>query len=93
MKKAGETAPEFLVLHRYSGQVDPVSGDFSGVAKGGEWWRGGERAYTVQETLISGNVFDVFRTAILGISKETEVIDCGEECPTILVDGVSVTAG
>jgi PmbA protein len=93
LKRATDQAREFLVLHRYSGQVDPVTGDFSGVAKGGEWWHGGERAYCVKETLISGNIFDAFRKSLVGISKETEVIDCGEESPTLVVDGISVTSG
>lgn len=84
---------EFLVINRYSGQVDPVSGDFSGVAKGGEWWTGGERAYCVKETLISGNIFDAFGESLFGISKETEIVESAEECPTIGVNNVSVTGG
>jgi len=83
---------EFLLIHRFSGQSDPVTGDFSGVAKGGEWWIGGESAYTVQETLISGNVFDCLGSALCGVSYETEVVDAAEESPWIFSDGVSVTS-
>lgn len=93
LQRARKQSNEFLVLQRYSGQVDPVTGDFSGVAKGGEWWHGGERAYCVKETLISGNLFDVLGKSIFGISRETEIVESSEESPTIVVDNVSVTSG
>lgn len=93
MARVSACQKDFLVLQRYSGQVDPVTGDFSGVAKGGEWWHGGERAYCANETLVSGNIFEALGKAIFGVSKETEVLDCGEECPTFVVDGISVTSG
>lgn len=82
---------EFLLVHRYSGQVDPVTGDFSGVAKGAEWWTSGERAHHTKETLISGNLFDVLGKGLFGITRETQIVDCAEEAPTLLADGVSVT--
>lgn len=84
--------PEFLLVQRYSGQTDGVTGDFSGVAKGGEWWINGERHHCVSETMISGNIFDVLGGSLVGISRETEVVDCGEESPTLFADGVSVTS-
>jgi len=82
-----------LWINRYSGQTDPVSGDFSGVAKGSEWWVKGKFQHCVQETLISGNLFDCLNESLLGLSKETEVVDSSHESPCLLVDGVSVTAG
>jgi PmbA protein len=84
--------PDFLFVQRYSGQTDSVTGDFSGVAKGGEWWTNGQRRHCVSETMISGNVFDALGKGLIGISKETEVVDCGEESPTLFIDGVSVTS-
>lgn len=93
LTRARQQQNEILVLDRYSGQTDPITGDFSGVAKGGEWWVNGERAYCVKETLVAGNLFDVLGKQLFGVSKETEVIDSAEECPTILADGVSVTGG
>jgi PmbA protein len=92
-QKAVAQQKSFLVVHRYSGQSDPVTGDFSGVAKGAEWWSNGERKYYVQETLISGNVFDALGNDLVGISKEVEVIDSDEESPTLLINNVSVTGG
>ncbi len=84
---------EFLVVHRFSGQVDSVTGDFSGVAKGGEWWRGGERVCFVQETLISGNVFNCLGEKLMAISNVSEVVDSGAQSPFLLCDGISVTSG
>ena len=81
----------FLLVHRFSGQTDPITGDFSGVAKGGEWWVGGERAYFVKETQISGNLFQALGPGLAGISVETEVVDSESESPSILIDKVSVT--
>ncbi|NQW44983.1 MAG: TldD/PmbA family protein [Deltaproteobacteria bacterium] len=83
----------FLVVQRYSGQSDPVTGDFSGVAKGAEWWVNGERRYYVQETLISGNIFQSLGEDLFAISKETEIIDCDEESPTLVINNISVTGG
>lgn len=91
--EALKTQRSFLVVHRYSGQSDPVTGDFSGVAKGAEWWAGGEKQYHVQETLISGNLFEALGKDLLGVSKETEVIDSDEESPTLLINNISVTGG
>lgn len=82
---------EFLVVNRYSGQVDPVTGDFSGVAKGADWWKGNARAFTVKETLISGNIFDAFGKSLVGFSQEREIVESQEETPTFLLDGISVT--
>ena len=70
-----------------------MTGDFSGVAKGAEWWVNGERRYYVQETLISGNIFQALGEDLFAISKETEVIDCDEESPTLVINNISVTGG
>lgn len=84
---------EFLLVNRYSGQVDPVTGDFSGVAKSADWWHAGERLYTAKETLVSGNVFDAFGPALVALTNDREIVEASEECPMALVDNVSVTVG
>ncbi len=84
---------DFLVVDRFSGETDPISGDFSGVAKSAEWFHQGERAYFLKETLISGNVFDVLGNSLLGISRETEIVDSSGEFPTVIAGNVSVTRG
>lgn len=91
--KTSTQKPGLLVVHRYSGQADPVTGDFSGVAKGAEWWVDGSFAFSPKETLISGNVYEALGHGLIGISQETEVIDSGEEAPSFLIDQISVTAG
>ena len=93
LRRVVEQQKDFLLVQRYSGQVDPVTGDFSGVAKGSEWWHGGERAYCVNETLISGNLFEALGNSLFGISRKTEIVDSAEESPTLVVDNVSVTSG
>jgi PmbA protein len=90
--RLASTQKEYLVVQRYSGQSDPVTGDFSGVAKGGEWWKEGKRLYCVKETLIAGNLFQALGSSLFGISQETEIIDCAEQAPSVVCDGISVTA-
>jgi PmbA protein len=82
-----------LLVKRYSGQTDPVTGDFSGVAKGSEWWVNGEFRYCVKETLISGNIFDCLNQGLVELSKQTQTVDASGESPMALIDGVSVTTG
>jgi PmbA protein len=92
-ESAAKRHSEFLVVHRFSGQVDPVTGDFSGVAKAAEWWRGGERVCFTTETLVSGNLFNCLGSSLIAVSNQTEVVDCGAASPYLLCDGVSVTSG
>ncbi|MBF0198130.1 MAG: TldD/PmbA family protein [Planctomycetes bacterium] len=77
---------------RFSGNMDPVTGDFSGVAKGSQFYKKGEKVGPVKEMMISGNLFQVL----------DEGLTLGEKCfsdggcyliPHILLDGVSVTSG
>ncbi len=63
---------EGLLINRFSGNINPVTGDFSGVVKGGFYISHGETAFPVTETLISGNVYDILLNGILEISKERE---------------------
>lgn len=84
---------DYLVVHRFSGQSDPVTGDFSGVAKGADWYSKGERAYSVAETMVSGNLFECLGPALTGLSKETGVIFDSAESPWLSCESVSVTTG
>jgi PmbA protein len=47
-----------VLVTRFSGNADPVSGDFSGAVKGGRMIRGGELAEPLCGTMIAGNTFD-----------------------------------
>lgn len=80
-----------LLIGRFSGNVDEVSGDFSGVAKGSFLVKNGVKSAPVQETLISGNVFELLTRILARGSKLHSNV--ATECPYVLVDGVTVTAG
>ena len=81
-----------LVLKRFSGNIDPVSGQFSGVAKNSWWVERGQRSHAVQEVMVSGNAFAALKQIVaIGSSLHTDI--GGMQTPYILVDGLSVTAG
>lgn len=82
--------PRCLVVDRFSGNSDPIRGDFSGVAKASRLFRNGQDAGSVVETMIAGNLFQVLQD-IAGISKETLNVSGSMILPFILCDGISVT--
>jgi len=78
-----------LVVNRYSGSVDPVSGDFSGVVKGGQYIESGKIVRPVKEVMIAGNIYELIRR-IIAVSKE--VITLGNvSLPYVAIDGCSIT--
>jgi PmbA protein len=81
-----------LYVGRFSGTVDPASGDFSGVAKSARWVEDGEIVRPVRETLLSGNAFELLHR-IVAFSKDAERCMGSSMAPFALIDGVSVTAG
>ncbi len=80
-----------IFVTRYSGNVNPISGDFSGVVKGGRLIEGGEVKAAVRETLIGGNIYDLLRN-VSGVSRERKMI-ISQLLPYIRVEEVSVTGG
>lgn len=85
-----EQLHEGLFVGRFSGNIDSVSGDFSGVAKGSFWVREGKLGPAVQETLIAGNVFELLEH-VLAVGDTTHR-NFSYEGPWVLVDGVDVSA-
>jgi len=81
-----------LLVQRFSGSVDPASGDFSGVAKSSRWVEGGRVVAPVRETLLSGNAYQLL-ARIVSLGSRAERVDGGARAPWALVDGVNVTAG
>jgi PmbA protein len=81
-----------ILLNRFSGNSDPVSGDFSGVAKGSFLLERGRPRVAIQETLISGNLFDLLYD-ISAVSRQRRWIAGSVLAPSIRLEGVSVTAG
>jgi len=85
-------ADPLVVVERFSGNLDPVTGDFSGVAKGSHWHERGEHRHPLIETMIAGNFFEVLKN-IVALSDRADHHMNQWKAPWVLVDGVSVTAG
>jgi PmbA protein len=79
-----------IVISRFSGVPDPISGDFSGAVKGGYLVENGERVSPIKETMVAGNVFEIL-SEVSGISKETERI-MSFVAPWVRLENVSVTS-
>ncbi|MDI6840142.1 MAG: TldD/PmbA family protein [bacterium] len=80
-----------VIVTRFSGFPNPVTGEFSGAVKGGWLIKHGEPVKPLCETLIHGNIYDLL-TQISGISIERKKV-LNYILPWICIDGVSVTAG
>lgn len=78
-----------IVLGRFSGGEPASNGDFSGVAKNSYYIEDGEIKFPLKETMISGNLYDIFNS-IEDISKE--VLNLGyASLPWIKVSGVTIS--
>lgn len=78
-----------LLVARYSGGNPNSNGDFSGVAKNSFYIENGEIKYPVTETMIAGNLLEVFQN-IKDISRER--IDFGTAIlPWICSTGVTIS--
>jgi len=86
-----EAAQKCVVVTRFSGTTNAVTGDFSGVVKGGFLSVGGVRR-PIHETTISGNVYEALQH-ITGISAERQLMYGQQLLPTVRVADVSITAG
>ena len=97
--KAGNSSAENLVsemdkgiiINRFSGNVNPVNGDFSGVVKGGQYINKGNIEYAVKEVMVAGNVFNALND-LNGISKEQKILS-DSILPYMRFGNVSFTAG
>ena len=59
-----------LVITRFSGAVDPISGDFSGAVKGAHFVKSGEIQHPVKEAAVAGNAYSII-CKITDVSRET----------------------
>ncbi|MFH1228265.1 MAG: TldD/PmbA family protein [Planctomycetota bacterium] len=80
-----------VLVTSFSGFPNPVSGDFSGVVKGGYLIKNGQIVKPLVETLIAGNSFDLL-SRISAVSKERKKVFTSL-LPYIRVEDVSVTSG
>jgi PmbA protein len=83
--------PRVLALTRFSGTTDAVSGDFSGVCKGGFLWEGGH-ARPVREVTVAGNLWEALH-ALSGVGDALHALGPALALPLLRVEGLSVTAG
>jgi PmbA protein len=79
-----------LYVQRFSGRVDSVSGDFSGIAKMSRKIDSGALSGVVRETMISGNVYEVLMN-LQAVSKETEKI-LDFVLPHFVVSDITITS-
>jgi len=80
-----------LLLTRFSGRADPISGDFSGVAKGAYLIKNGKLDRPVTGTLVSGNAFQALKD-LSGVSQKRERV-FNFTLPYLRLEKISVTAG
>ena len=86
------TDPErAVVVNRFSGSCNPVTGEFSGVVKGGFMMRNGSRT-PIKETLIAGNLFEALNR-VSGVSSEVRNINGSRIMPSLRLEDISITAG
>ncbi len=94
---SGETAFEDMIqsvnkgvlLSRFSGGSPSDNGDFSGVAKNSFYIENGKVQYPISETMVSGNIVDMFQK-VKHVSKEE--VNFGDEIfPWIQFEGITVS--
>jgi PmbA protein len=80
-----------IIVRRFSGNVRPDSGEFSGIAKQASYIENGEIKYSLKETMISGNAFQTLKN-VIEIGSETRPTTLQVYVPPILVDKVNVVS-
>lgn len=80
-----------VMINRFSGNVNPVNGDFSGVVKGGHLIENGNIVCPVKEVMVAGNIFDSLKN-ISGLSRERKKV-FDSLLPYVAVEGISFTGG
>ena len=79
----------FLEPGRFSGNIDGITGDFSGIAKGSHLFQNGKKTGPVKEVMISGNIFEMIQKDVI-FSKNQESDGGFFWVPWAIVDGISV---
>ncbi len=80
-----------LYVGRFSGSIDPISGDFSGVAKNSFLIEDGGLGRPVRETLVAGNAFELLDKIVALGDRSHRLMST--QAPWALVADVNVTAG
>lgn len=79
-----------IIVNRFSGWPNPISGDFSGVVKGGFLIKDGKKDRPLTGTLVQGNMYEAMNN-VSAVSKETRRI-FNYTLPHVRVEGLSVTS-
>jgi len=80
-----------IIVKRFSGNVRPESGEFSGIAKQASYIEKGEIKYPLKETMISGNAFQAIKN-IVEIGSETRPTFIKAYVPPILIDKINIVS-
>jgi len=80
-----------IIVRRFSGNVRPESGEFSGIAKQASYIEKGEIKYPLKETMISGNAFQALMN-IVAIGKKTRPTFMNSYVPPILIDRINIVS-
>ena len=80
-----------IVISRFSGNVNPINGDFSGVVKGGKLVERGSVVHAVKEVMVAGNIFNALKN-LEAVSKERKVI-LASILPYLSFSNISFTGG
>lgn len=89
LDKMIEGVEEGILIGRFSGGYPNSNGDFSGIAKNSFLIKNGKIDKPLSETMISGNVFDLFEKVYATSSEVYENGTC--HLPYVATDGVTVS--
>lgn len=78
-----------ILVSRFSGSSDSVSGDFSGTVKGGFLLNKGEKI-PIKEVSLSGNIYELLNR-IVDISRERKLLASSSHVPWIRFSEVDIT--
>lgn len=80
-----------IIVSRFSGNVNPINGDFSGVVKGGKLVEHGNVVHAVKEVMVAGNIFSALKN-LESVSKERKTI-LASILPHLCFSNISFTGG
>lgn len=80
-----------IIVRRFSGNVIPDSGEFSGIAKQAHYIEHGEIKHALKETMISGNAFQSLMN-IVEVGRESRPTFQKIYTPPILLDKVNIVS-
>jgi PmbA protein len=80
-----------IIVRRFSGNVRPDNGEFSGIAKQASYIEKGEIKHPLKETMISGNAFQTLKN-LTEIGSETRATTFQAYVPPMLADKVNIVS-